>query len=103
MIEFPEPDKIGSATPRLNEFVPVLVYVIRPCVVIFVFGVTGTVTVLTAVPWVTVMELPVPESTGFGTVTTKELVTGLVMFAIPPGVKVVLGVEAIVAVLTAVP
>ena len=103
VIELPEVETVGDGTFTTNELVAGLVMFATPPGVNVVFGVVAMVAVLTAVPWETVIELPEVETVGDGTFTTKELVAGFVMFAIPPGVMLVVGETGTVTGLTAVP
>lgn len=99
----PEVLTVGDGTLTTKELVAGLEIVAIPPGVILVVGETGTVTVLTAVPWVIVMELLVLLRAGAGTLTTKEFVLGFVTLAMPAGVMLVFGVVAIVAVVVTVP
>jgi hypothetical protein len=97
---------VGEGTAITNELVDGFVTFTIPPWVILVFGVAaGTVgELMVRLGYVPVIEEgPTLVKVGEGTLTTNELVFGLDTFTIPPCVMLVLGVEAIVALVTTVP
>ena len=106
MVVGPDGVKVGEGTLTTKELVTGLVTAAIPPGVIVVIGVpAGTVgEVIVKLGYVPLIVVgPEFVNVGEGTLTTKELVTGLLTDAIPPGVMVVLGVDDTEAVVTRVP
>src|SRR5436190_1985525 len=96
-------DKVGSGTLIANELVVGLLTFTSPLGVIVVVGLTGTVTVLSAVPYVILKLFPTRRSSDLGTLMLYEFVPRVEVAAIPDETKEVFGVTGIVAVLITVP